>query len=240
MTQIDRSANQYKTVAARPRLDQPIGLDDPYSTDPTRVDAVRVVTDVGTGQASLHLQTTRQVSRWFDATAGVRVDRLAFIDAVTVTPRMSLMVHLRPALDLTGSYGRYTQMPALVFLTADSINRALLPVRAEHRVVGCPDGSTLPPALGHAGDLDGGGEPPGPEGCLPIRLESQDARSGVPLPDWSIHRRRFHVRVVTVTNARRPDVRDWALTRPRMTTGRSKMCLPRASLVMTGQYTFLV
>lgn len=115
---------------------QPIGTDTPFSAAPTRVDAVAIDTDVGTGQGSAYVLTTAAVSRRLEVTFGGRLDRFAFIDATTLGPRLALVAHVRPAVDVTASFGRYSQMPALAFLNADPVNRSLAPMRAEHRVVG--------------------------------------------------------------------------------------------------------
>ncbi len=125
-----------RRLGGRLRVAQPIGLENPLSTDEARVDALRIDTRLGTGQTATYLQTTRTVATRLDLTVGGRVDHFAFIGATTVTPRVGLVAHVRPTVDVNASFGRYTQMPALVFLSVPSSNRTLDPMRAEHRVLG--------------------------------------------------------------------------------------------------------
>jgi outer membrane receptor protein involved in Fe transport len=64
------------------------------------------------------------------------VDRYEINDATKLSPRAGLTFHLHPNLDLSATYGRYYQNPALVFMKAHPANAALRPIRADHYVAG--------------------------------------------------------------------------------------------------------
>jgi len=115
---------------------QPFGLENIFSTDRVRVDAVDIESAFATHQPSAYVQLSRKVVGRLEGTAGLRWDHYGYSDRSTVTPRLGLVYHLRSNLDWTASYGRYSQLPPLVFMNAHPINRALLPIGADHWVSG--------------------------------------------------------------------------------------------------------
>ncbi len=118
------------------QIDQPFGVQNRYSLDPTRVDVISLHTAFDTSIGAGHVQMSGPIAPRVTLTFGGRIDRFAFLDATTVSPRAGLSVELTPTLTATASFGRYHQQPDLVFLTADPINRDLNPMRADHVVAG--------------------------------------------------------------------------------------------------------
>ena len=117
-------------------IEQPYGLENVFSVDTARVNAVDIDRTFATHQPSAYVQLSRPLVGRLDATLGARWDRYDYAGRSTVTPRLGLAYHLRPNLEWTASFGRYSQLPPLVFMNADPINRGLRPIGADHWVTG--------------------------------------------------------------------------------------------------------
>lgn len=115
---------------------QPLGQEDPFSTDPTRVNAYDLAEDYATWQAGGFAQLTRPLGSVLGLTMGGRVDHFAAGGATRVAPRASLVVRPHARLELSLAAGRYYQTPGLVFLRAAPENARLEPMRADHLVAG--------------------------------------------------------------------------------------------------------
>jgi hypothetical protein len=111
----------------------PLGQQDPYSSDPARVNAFAVDREISFWPAAAHVQVSRDVTSRTTLTLGGRYSRLA-PGRAELTPRAGLRVRPRPNLDLGLSVGRYAQMPSLVVLGSHAANSGLLPIRADHAV----------------------------------------------------------------------------------------------------------
>ncbi len=121
--------------SARYRIEQPIGLWNPYSVDPTRVDPLDVDARPVTGQTAAYAETTTRLGR-FELTAGGRVDHYGLDRSTTVSPRAGASLEITPQLKASVSYGQYRQIPPLVFLATDPANLLLEPMRADHAIAG--------------------------------------------------------------------------------------------------------
>lgn len=121
-----------------PQLDisQPLGVENPLSEDPTRINASAIDTRFSTWQGGGYLQLAHRFGGRATLTTGGRYDYFALSEASRFSPRAGLSVHLASGLDLNASIGTYYQMPALVLLKATPANAVLDPVRADHYVVG--------------------------------------------------------------------------------------------------------
>lgn len=115
-------------------LAQPLGTQNPFSTDTTRVDKVDLHLDETSWLHAGYAQWTHAVLPYIDATVGARVSHFGQIDATTLDPRAALSAHVAPGLDISLSYGRYHQAPAAVFVRADPSNTNLKPLQADHYV----------------------------------------------------------------------------------------------------------
>ena len=115
---------------------QPFGLENIFSSDATRVNSVDIDQTFAAHQPSAYVQLSRPLVGRLDMTAGLRWDYYEYAGQSTIDPRLGLVYHLRPNVDVSASFGRYSQLPPLVFMNADPINRELRPIRAGHWVGG--------------------------------------------------------------------------------------------------------
>ncbi len=115
---------------------QPIGVENPFSPLPGRVDRMSLSDRSWTGQPSGYLQITRSLGGRASLTAGGRMDRYGYARATRFSPRAGLNLDLAPRLALHLSYGVYYQQPFLLYLKADPVNRGLSPMRSDHYVAG--------------------------------------------------------------------------------------------------------
>ncbi len=115
---------------------QPFGVLNPFSTDTTRVEKVSFAQSGNTWAHAGHVQGTFHLGRAADLTLGALAERYELLNANTLSPRAGLTAHVTRTLDLTLSYGRYRQAPTLVQVVAYPVNRALVPMRADHYVAG--------------------------------------------------------------------------------------------------------
>ncbi len=123
-------------IDARLDIQLPLGTENFFSADDTRINAIGVDRRVRDWQYGGYLQLSQNLGPFLTATAGGRYDRFPFNGESVVSPRAALAVHLRRNLDLTASWGRYAQNPPLVFTQAEPSNAGLAPIRAEHYVGG--------------------------------------------------------------------------------------------------------
>jgi hypothetical protein len=123
-------------VEAKLEIQLPLGTENYFSADDTRINPIAVDRRVHDGQYGGYLQLSQNVGRFLTATAGGRYDRFPFNGKTLFSPRAALAVHLLSNLDLTASWGRYAQNPPLVFTQAEPTNAGLPPIRAEHYVGG--------------------------------------------------------------------------------------------------------
>jgi hypothetical protein len=131
-----RTGAAWRRIRSELDIDQPFGVENPYSVDPTRVNVVSLHTAFTTSISSGHLQVSGPIAPRLKLTLGSRVDRFAYLDETRVSPRAGLAFELSPNVTATASVGRYHQQPDLVFLNADPINRDLDTMRSDHVVVG--------------------------------------------------------------------------------------------------------
>jgi hypothetical protein len=114
----------------------PIGIRNPYSPAPGRVNALLLREEFWTPQANAYFQITRNLGPRMSLTAGGRVDRYTYLHATRFSPRLGLAYRVVHRLTANVSVGRYYQQPFFSFLLADPINRGLAPMRADHYVAG--------------------------------------------------------------------------------------------------------
>jgi hypothetical protein len=113
----------------------PLGTDSPYFPVPD-VNPFELNERISSHQFAAYLQATRSLTRRLSATVGARFDRYEFLDANTVTPRIALEHTLTDRWSLRASYGRYSQQPFFLFVSAYPQNRTLDPFSSDHYVGG--------------------------------------------------------------------------------------------------------
>ncbi|MEZ4653645.1 MAG: TonB-dependent receptor, partial [Candidatus Eisenbacteria bacterium] len=118
-------------------LDQPVGVESPYSADSSRVDAVRHRAEGTAWRYGTYAEVDFPLlpRRELRGTIGGRVDRYDVPDVDTFGPRAAISWQVRPNVELSAAWGRYHQEPDLVYVTAAPENQSLRPIRADHTVV---------------------------------------------------------------------------------------------------------
>ena len=122
--------------STRHELSQPLGTEDPFSTDPTRVNVLDIRREDLGWTASSYAQTTVVPGPRLRATLGVRAGRFGVLHAGFVEPRLGLTLKLAPSCEMHASAGRHHQQPPLVYLHAQPQNAALRPMRADDAILG--------------------------------------------------------------------------------------------------------
>jgi len=122
----------------RPHFDiaQPMGAYSPYSAAPIRTDSTSFDSNFSTGETGSFAQFSYRTSRGLAFSAGGRLQTFAFGSHTTFTPRVSLRYHLGESAGIYAAFGTYTQLPPYVYLLAFPENRSMLPMRANHEIVG--------------------------------------------------------------------------------------------------------
>lgn len=115
---------------------QPLGEEDPLSSDPARVNAYDIAADYATWQGAGYVQVLRPVGSAVTITLGGRFEHFAAAGASRLSPRASVGARVAAGLELSLAAGRHYQMPGLVFLRAHPDNARLEPMRADHVVAG--------------------------------------------------------------------------------------------------------
>ena len=118
------------------RLDQPLGVRNPYSAEIPRTAPLRVHDRWATHLLAAYLQGSGTLGRRLDLTAGLRADRFGESGAVRPSPRLGARYHVSPSLSWSAGVGRYHQQPPLIYVKARPENSGLLPMRADHYVTG--------------------------------------------------------------------------------------------------------
>jgi hypothetical protein len=114
----------------------PLGQDNVFSADSKRINALALDERPVTWQAGGYVELRPRFGHWAEASLGGRFDRYELNSASKLSPRAGLTLHLLRNLDLSASYGRYHQNPALVVMRAFPGNARLAPIRADHVVAG--------------------------------------------------------------------------------------------------------
>jgi hypothetical protein len=117
-------------------LANPLGLENPFSPEPGRVNRLFIREDFTATQQGVYVQATRQITPRLNLTAGARWDRFGFLGRSRISPRAAFSWRLLSRVQAHFSYGRYFQQPFFLFLCADPVNRGLTPMRSDHLVAG--------------------------------------------------------------------------------------------------------
>jgi hypothetical protein len=125
-----------KRLGAALDLAQPIGVENPFSTDGVRINALTINDSFVAWQGGGYAQLSPRLGQWATFTLGGRYDYFDLRRASRWSPRAGLTLHVTPQIDLSGSVGRYYQMPALLAMKATPANANLDPIRSDHYVAG--------------------------------------------------------------------------------------------------------
>jgi outer membrane receptor protein involved in Fe transport len=117
-------------------ISQPIGQENPFSSDPTRVNEYSFDETYSAYQGGGYLQAALPMGRWATVSLGGRYDYFDANREGAFSPRASLTFHPLSNLDLSLAWGRYHQNPELVLIRSQPGNTDLQPIRADHYVAG--------------------------------------------------------------------------------------------------------
>ena len=124
-----------KRIDARYDAAQPLGFDNPYSSEPGAnvfaIDVEQASYDVGA-----YAQATWKPAPRVGLTFGGRADRYGYTKKARLSPRLGFRYRLTDTLALQSSYGIYYQQTSPLLLAAFPGNRDLDPLRADHYVTG--------------------------------------------------------------------------------------------------------
>ena len=118
------------------QVDQPEGAFTPYASNPTRTDTTSYSSNFSTGQSGSFAQATLHPARSLALSLGGRMQTFSFGSHTTFTPRVSLRYGLSEHVGIHAAFAGYAQMPPFAYLLAYPGNRAMLPMRATHEIVG--------------------------------------------------------------------------------------------------------
>jgi len=131
-----RAGGSAKRLGGSYDYSAPVGQDNVFSTDATRINALALDEHVTTWSGGGYLEVRPRLGSWATASLGGRIDRYVLNNATKVSPRAGLTFHLRSNLDLSATYGQYYQNPPLILMQAFPDNALLTPIRADHYVAG--------------------------------------------------------------------------------------------------------
>lgn len=118
------------------QIDQPAGAYSPYSVTPTRADSTSFTSYFSTGETGSFAQWTVHLFNALTLSGGGRLQTFAFGDRVTLTPRAGMLYRPNESVGFHLAYARYAQLPPYVYLLAYPGNRAMLPMRDTHEILG--------------------------------------------------------------------------------------------------------
>ena len=130
-----QAGGSFKLFNLSYRVASPFGYDGPFTRVPD-VNPIDLREDPTTTQSSAYVQNTMDLSDRLNVTLGGRVDHYAFLESTRFSPRAGASFRLTDKLSVRGSYGQYFQQPPSLFALAFQENRGLVPIRADHYVVG--------------------------------------------------------------------------------------------------------
>ena len=125
-----------RVLRANYDLQLPLGVLSPLNPEPVRLNPISLDERFSTTQAGAYAEFSPKISTRLTLNIGGRYEYFDFIEASRISPRASLRFALHPAVNLNASWGHYYQMPSLVFLNADPVNKDLKPMRADHYIAG--------------------------------------------------------------------------------------------------------
>ncbi|MBE0644892.1 MAG: TonB-dependent receptor [Bacteroidetes bacterium] len=121
----------------RADFDIATGTDDgPFINDSAGIARAPLQRALTTDRSSAYLSITTSPLPRVDLTLGLRWERYGFIGEQAVDPRAALRWQVTDDVTLSASVGRFSQQPALVYLSAVPSNADLLPIRADHYIAG--------------------------------------------------------------------------------------------------------
>jgi hypothetical protein len=118
------------------QVEQPLGTLSPYSAAPVRTDSTSFLSAFSTGQSGTFAQFTVHPFRPFELSAGARLQTFAMGGHSTLTPRLNLRFDANEHVSFHLGFASYAQLPPYIYLLSYPQNRALLPMRATHLIIG--------------------------------------------------------------------------------------------------------
>ncbi len=117
-------------------VDQPLGQQSPFNSDPIFTDAVSFARDPTVGQTATYLEAAGPVSSRVLATVGMREERATLTGANVLEPQASLAVRLNERQSITMTYGHSAQLPPWIDSLSFPGNLHLRPIQVEQYSLG--------------------------------------------------------------------------------------------------------
>jgi hypothetical protein len=116
-------------------VQQPIGLPNPYSADPTPTDAMAMNRVFATGSSAAYTQVAVTLPHGMKIVAGERLAQWALTGSVAATPKVVFSAPVLGRMVHVG-YAEYAQLPPTLYVLAFANQRALQPIRSRHLTAG--------------------------------------------------------------------------------------------------------
>jgi hypothetical protein len=117
------------------KVQQPIGLPNPYSVDPTPGNAMAMDRVFTTSSSAVYAQVSVLLPHGMKIVAGERVAQWAIVGSAVATPKVVFFAPMFGKMFHAG-YAEYAQLPPSLYLLAFSNQRALTPIRSRHLTAG--------------------------------------------------------------------------------------------------------
>jgi len=118
-------------------VQQPIGLQNPYSSDPAPMDVMGMVRKHGTGSSAAYGQALLNLPHGMRIIAGIRAEQWSLVQRSSVTPKVVFFVPLgHSGVMLHAGYAEYAQLPPTLYILAYNNQNGIGPIRAKHLTAG--------------------------------------------------------------------------------------------------------
>ena len=118
-------------------VQQPIGLPNPYSADPTPEVAMVMDRVFTAASSAAYVQLAAELPRGMKIVAGERVAQWAIVGSVAATPKVVFFAPvLRSSMMLHIGYAEYAQLPPSLYVLSFVNQHGLTPIRSRHVTLG--------------------------------------------------------------------------------------------------------
>ena len=116
-------------------VQQPIGIPNPYSSDPTPGDAMSILRVFTPASSAAYGQVALELPHGMRVVAGERVSQWAIVGSTVATGKMVFFAPVLGRMIHVG-YSEYAQLPPSLYLLAFANERALTPIRSRQLTAG--------------------------------------------------------------------------------------------------------
>jgi TonB-dependent Receptor Plug Domain len=117
------------------KVDQPLGLQNPYSEDPAPMNAMAMNRKFATGSSAEYSQVGILLPHGMKVVAGERMSQWAIVGSKVWTPKLLLIAPVLGRMVHAG-YAEYAQLPPSLYLLAFTNQQSLTPIRSRQLTAG--------------------------------------------------------------------------------------------------------